>query len=1259
MNATKFKFLGPNRDGILFFWLILTVNTALFSKENAEAWAFLIDNKPFEAEQIFKENIADPNGKKAGEAYRGLAAVNRFLGRSFQAMQMTFKSFLADRDTVLFDASWINSITFSRSWDGHTVRDGYEALEALTSVPSLMNGGHFSSLVERLVNDGKLKEARTLTGGMGIVRRFRMAGPFENVSGSGYKKEYPPEKEVDFDAVYEGKNGARIVWFPFYNSDPNGWVFTEYNYSSQNAALFYYTNVKSTVSGEFYLGFGASGTFKVFLNDNMVLADSVFRNTGTDVFIQKIRLFKGDNKLLIKIGHESRFSNFLVRFMDGSGKAPSCVSYTDEAGSFRKDSVPPENLLNSPLIERVENNLTKILSSNGYDIEAGLLLMDFYNTTEFTDEGQKLAKSFLQEYPASSIWHSLYSESLQRSRKITEAATQLKSAYKLCQYNSNAWDNELALLSSTASSRDVVDFIDNSPELFRNTPQALIAKFAHYMKNGNESEGLKVLERLEQEHSSNSLVIKLLATFYTNQGNIKKAEKLLRKLVKWQRSSEEGYSMLANLYMKMGQRKKAIKTYNESLKYAPNSTGYYYYLATLSFQLKDYKTAEENIEKALKIMPSSEQLLNLKGTILAAQNRTEEAVSVLENSIDYHYDNFSAWEQILKLKGKKELMYIAPPPDPDSLLGLVDTAKTPGGEKGVIVAFYKDVFMYPSRCSRERNFLMVHLPTRNAIDIWKEYSIPYNGYYQLLNISRAYSKSSDGRESPADVNQNMAVFKTLQPGDCIVLEWTLENYYSGDMARQVWGEFSFDLSYPVYRSRLRLVTPENDTIPYRQQGDSITADVRRDDGFRVTSFSRDRYKNPTGESFMLIDPPSSRRVYYSTVESWGDIVEWYLNLTENKLEQTTELKAIADSLFTYVTTPQDRVVKIHEYITNNVRYSFVPFRQSAWTPQPAREVLATKIGDCKDMASLGKSLFDYAGIKSNLVLVNTRDVNGIYPAYIGPNFNHCILSYILDDNRYFCDFTDNSISVDRLPKMDQGALALIVNEGNNELTHLPLDSSEDRSTKRKIRSILDDKGVLSRSVSTVKTGVFAGQMRSSYRFLSEEERERYLQKILVEDYPDLKIDSLAFVYLDTLSDTIIYEYGYTVKNAVNFSGNTAIFALQLPDLITGDRFPSEEPRNYDIDMAQTWFDIGTFYIEGELKIPKGWRLINTPKPSVYSAKYGKYEMKINQKKDAIRYSRKAVFDFREPISAVESGELRIFLSKIAKADNVQLMFYTE
>jgi hypothetical protein len=352
-------------------------------------------------------------------------------------------------------------------------------------------------------------------------------------------------------------------------------------------------------------------------------------------------------------------------------------------------------------------------------------------------------------------------------------------------------------------------------------------------------------------------------------------------------------------------------------------------------------------------------------------------------------------------------------------------------------------------------------------------------------------------------------------------------------------------------------------------------------------------------------------------------------------------------------------MRMHDYITDNIRYSSVSFRQSGWIPQDAHDVLATKIGDCKDMASLGKSLLTYAGIPAFLSLVNTEIRHFTAHTPVSPDFNHCILCYTLDGEDHFMDLTDNYLSAFTLPKDDQGAMALIIRPGTTTVMSLPFDSAAKRTKERKIVQSIDDNGALKERAENVRTGVFAAQYRQMFRFLSEEKKQAAMRQILGRLYPDMTLSKFTVdAALNTAGDTLGYTYEFIAKNAVTFSGSTAVFTLHVPDQIEPGEYPVEEKRNFPVDLFQTDFDVGSQETRGELLFPDGWRPISLPRKVSVKSEFGSYLFEFEQKGHKLLYHRKAVFAISRQIPVSDYGRLKAFLNAVSKSDAVQLLFFT-
>ena len=123
---------------------------------------------------------------------------------------------------------------------------------------------------------------------------------------------------------------------------------------------------------------------------------------------------------------------------------------------------------------------------------------------------------------------------------------------------------------------------------------------------------------------------------------------------------------------------------------------------------------------------------------------------------------------------------------------------------------------------------------------------------------------------------------------------------------------------------------------------------------------------------------------------------------------------------------------IYNYIEENFNYSDVSFLHSALTPQRASRTLNSRLGDCKDLATLFVSMSREAGLDANLVLVDTRDEgdNNLDLPTIG--FNHCIAQLHTGNKNYFVELTDNSLPFGAMsPKLINANGLLIPKDGTH------------------------------------------------------------------------------------------------------------------------------------------------------------------------------------------------------------------------------------
>ncbi|HOX87346.1 MAG TPA: DUF2961 domain-containing protein [bacterium] len=154
-----------------------------------------------------------------------------------------------------------------------------------------------------------------------FIPEWQVIGPFPNPRKSeterlGIDQIYPPEREIDLDAVYSGVDGQPVRWqkiqtpmsgyFSLHN------LFKPYELVTAYALTWIYSPKKQTVP----LLFSSDDGSKVFLNDEQLYRFLQVRIAAPDDERIPLKLKKGWNKLLLKIENNFGGYSFYARVLD-------------------------------------------------------------------------------------------------------------------------------------------------------------------------------------------------------------------------------------------------------------------------------------------------------------------------------------------------------------------------------------------------------------------------------------------------------------------------------------------------------------------------------------------------------------------------------------------------------------------------------------------------------------------------------------------------------------------------------------------------------------------------------------------------------------------------------------------------------------------------------------------------------------------------------------------------------------------------------
>jgi len=135
----------------------------------------------------------------------------------------------------------------------------------------------------------------------GFLTRWKVIGPFDNTGERGFDVAYPPEKELDFDAEYDGKHG-RVKWFDFTSDHDYGRVdFHEALAEEKGVVAYAATEFLSDQEREVEFRLSSFNAVKLWLNGRLVDEHNVYHSGSQfDQYVSRATLRPGRNVILVK-----------------------------------------------------------------------------------------------------------------------------------------------------------------------------------------------------------------------------------------------------------------------------------------------------------------------------------------------------------------------------------------------------------------------------------------------------------------------------------------------------------------------------------------------------------------------------------------------------------------------------------------------------------------------------------------------------------------------------------------------------------------------------------------------------------------------------------------------------------------------------------------------------------------------------------------------------------------------------------------------
>ncbi len=394
--------------------------------------------------------------------------------------------------------------------------------------------------------------------------------------------------------------------------------------------------------------------------------------------------------------------------------------------------------------------------------------------------------------------------------------------------------------------------------------------------------------------------------------------------------------------------------------------------------------------------------------------------------------------------------------------------------------------------------------------------------------------------------------------------------------------------------------------------------------------------------------------------SWREMGNWYLSLTNGRHNASPEIKQQVVALTASAHTSLEKMQTLAQFVQRGIRYVAIELGIGGLQPHPAPDVFAHRYGDCKDKATLMRSMLREIGVDSYYVVINTErgSVTRETPAHHG--FNHAITAIKLPDGPtdpsliatmqhpklgkiLFFDPTDPLTPFGQIRGPLQDNYALLVTPDGGELVELPQQPSKMNSIERTAKLTLDTTGTLRGDVKEIRLGDRAWSERWRLgTVVQNADRIKPIENLLAGSLTSFQITRATLVNLQQTDQPFGFNYSFESINYAKQTGNLFLVRPRVIGVKSSALLETKEQRKFPIEFEGPARDTDTF----EIALPAGYEVDDLPAPVDADYSFASYHSKTEANGALVRYTR--TFEIKElsvPVSRAD--ELKAFYRTIA------------
>jgi Cytochrome c biogenesis factor len=1244
---------------LVLFGALLSQNSfAAVSGNYQKGWDAFGNNNRSEARRFFTLALENPSSK--ADALLSLALLDWQEMKNDNAFN-TFRKFYESSSDPYAYFYGFSSMPFLYESSNILQPARVDFLEKIVADPK-MNGTLKAMIYHQLGQHyfacNKTKKAQELFDKIGTIDHWQVLGTFDNTSGSGFNKDWGAVTKPKAEDVLKNRVDADIHWYtPSYNK-PDRWFYFDYYFQLNNTIMYAQSFVTSPVEQEVYLRAGTSGSLKIWVNDAQVASIPEERNCDLDIYAYKVKLNQGVNRILVQIGQsEIEAANFMLRITDANAHPIDGLTDVAQYADYTK---PASGNISDPLPFFAEEALKAKIKADPDNALNYLTLAETYLRNDKAYEATAILKQLEEKYPKSSLIAYRLAEAYTRAKNQTDYGKQMEKIKQDDPTSFTALSEAVNDAFKSEKYNDALAICQKAKDLYgsNSTTEAWELNIASQQKRTQDV--IEMSKTLYKKYPDNADYMNLR---YAIENNVSQNSKAATSIVEdYCNNYFNGKAMetLAKIYADQGNQEKSLTVLRQRIDHMPYAIGYLDNLAGVYFKMQRYKDALEVTDRMLQLAPFLPGVFNYRGYIYKNLNQPELAKESFRKSIYYGPTSYDSRAQLRLLENKKEVGDLFPKNDLTEIIAKAPSSKEYPEDNSAILLNDQQLVVYPEGAKEYHYDIAIKILNQAGIETWKEYSIGYNGNTQKLLLDKAEVIKAGGNKVKAETNEDndRIVFTNLEVNDVLHLDYRIQDFSTGEIAKHFYDQFLMQYSIPSLLNRYSILVPKDKDFKYLVTNGDIKPTISDVEDMKLYQWESRNMPAIKSEPYMseLVDVAPTLSI--SSIPDWKYISHWYKDLTTNKLKSDFVLKQTISQLLKGKenASAMDKARIFYNYILGNISYSNVAFLHSNYVPQKASRTITTRLGDCKDVATLFVSLCRESGIKANLVLISTRD-NG-YNRLVLPtiDFNHCIARLDIDNKVYYLELTDNKLPFKSALTVDLNSNILPIpydtESFGDKLMSMEMQSRpKNRINRNDIITLVNKDMQVQRH--SVHYAADASYLRDAYRDLGAEEQLKKITQSVASDFSvPIKVTNPKFKNLENLNDSIVYDCNIEIKNSLQDVAGMKILQLPWTDKISSLEVVAEDTRKYPMELWQYHMeDVTTETIT--IKLPQGKKFVEIPSNVNLECANARYSLTYDTKTTGTVIAHRTFTRQTETVTIAEYPKFKEFMNLVSESDNKQ------